>query len=361
MDSDVPSVKIDTTVPVSARIWNYWLGGKDYYPVDKEAGDQFAQLYPGIFDEARASRYFIARVVRYLAGEAGIRQFLDIGTGLPSHDNTHEIAQRVAPDSKIVYVDNDPLVLAHARALLTSNATGGTDYIDADLNDPEAVLRAAREKLDFTRPVAIMLMGILAHIGNPEVDDDRAVQSIVGTLKAALPSGGYLAIYDSSDVDPGLNDALHKYNESGADPYRVRSRDQIARYFDGLELVDPGVVPIQRWRPDNSPFDPPKNLTNVGGVARKPLSTSPGGSVHGFVGNPRQRGRRLRGGRADSGADAARRTAAEDAGGRWRQPGGCRARDPRLGVEDQPTGTGTDRLQAAGRQRPARPVPGKRG
>jgi transcriptional regulator with XRE-family HTH domain len=277
MDSDVPSVKINTTVPVSARIWNYWLGGKDYYPVDKEAGDQFAQLYPGIFDEARASRYFIARVVRFLAGEAGIRQFLDIGTGLPSHDNTHEIAQQVAPDSKIVYADNDPLVLAHARALLTSSAAGGTDYIDADLNHPEAVLRVAREKLDFTRPVAIMLMGVLAHIGNPEVDDDRAVQSIMGTLKAALPSGGYLAIYDSSDVDPGLNDALHKYNESGADPYRVRSRDQIARYFDGLELVDPGVVPIQQWRPDNSPFDPPKDLTNLGGVARKPLSRSPAG------------------------------------------------------------------------------------
>ena len=277
MDSDLPSAKINTTVPVSARIWNYWLGGKDYYPVDKEAGDQFAHLYPGIFDEARASRYFIARVVRYLAGEAGIRQFLDIGTGLPSHDNTHEIAQQAAPDSKIVYVDNDPQVLAHARALLTSSAAGGTDYIDADLNDPEAVLRVAREKLDFTQPVAIMLMGVLAHIGNPEVDDDRAVQSIVGTLKAALPSGGYLAIYDSSDVDPGLNDALHKYNESGADPYRVRSRNQIARYFDGLDLVDPGLVPIQQWRPDNTQFDPPKNLTNLGGVARKPLSRSPAG------------------------------------------------------------------------------------
>ena len=272
MDSDVPSVKIDTTVPVSARIWNYWLGGKDYYPVDKEAGDQFAQLYPGIFEEARESRYFIARVVRYLAGEAGIRQFLDIGTGLPSHDNTHEIAQRVAPDSRIVYVDNDPLVLAHARALLTSNVAGSTDYIDADLNDPDALLRIARDKLDFSRPVAIMLMGVMAHIGNPDVDDDRAVQSIVGRLKAALPSGGYLAVYDSSDVDPGLNDALHKYNESGADPYRVRSRDQIARYFDGLELVEPGVVPIQQWRPDNSPFGLPENLTNLGGVARKPLS-----------------------------------------------------------------------------------------
>src|SRR5487761_971360 len=183
MDSDVPSVKIDTTVPVSARIWNYWLGGKDYYPVDKEAGDQFAQLYPGIFDEARASRYFIARVVRYLAGEAGIRQFLDIGTGLPSHDNTHEIAQRVAVDSKIVYVDNDPLVLAHARALLTSSAAGGTDYIDADLNDPEALLRVAREKLDFTRPGPVNVVGRAAPLRHPGRGGDRAVQSIVGMLR----------------------------------------------------------------------------------------------------------------------------------------------------------------------------------
>ena len=194
---------------------------------------------------------------------------LDIGTGLPSHDNTHEIAQRVASDSRIVYVDNDPLVLAHARALLTGSTEGSTDYIDADLNDPDALLRIAREKLDFSRPVAIMLMGVLARIGNPAEDDDRVAQSIVGTLKVALPSGGYLAIYDSSDVDPGLNDTLHKYNESGAAPYRVRRPDQITHYFDGLELVDPGVVPIQQWRPDHTPFDPPKKLTNFGGVARK--------------------------------------------------------------------------------------------
>jgi S-adenosyl methyltransferase len=265
-----PFTRIDVTVPVSARIWNYWLGGKDYYPVDKEAGDQFAHLYPGIFDEARTSRHFIARVVRFLAGEAGVRQFLDIGTGLPSHDNTHEIAQRAAPDSRIVYADNDPLVLAHAQALLTTSTAGSADYIDADLNDPDALLRVAREKLDFSRPVAIMLMGILGHIGNPVIEDDRVAQSIVDKLKGALPPGGYLAIYDSCDSDPGLNDALHKYNESGAVPYRVRGRDQIARFFDGLELVDPGVVLIQRWRPDPAQADPSEDLTNMGGVARKP-------------------------------------------------------------------------------------------
>jgi S-adenosyl methyltransferase len=286
MDADSPYMKIDSTVPASARIWNYWLGGKDYYPVDKEAGDQFAQFFPGVFDLARMSRYFIARAVRYLAAEAGIRQFLDIGTGLPSHDSTHEIAQRVAPDARIVYVDNDPLVLAHARALLTSNTEGGTDYIDADLNDPDTLLGIAREKLDFGRPVAIMLMGVLGHIGNPEEDDDHVAQSVVGTLKAALPSGGYLAIYDTSNAHPGQNDALRKYNESGAAPYRVRRPDQIVRLFSGLELVEPGVVPIQQWRPDHTPFDPPKDLVNMGGIGRKVLRPGRWPSGRGRVAHP---------------------------------------------------------------------------
>jgi hypothetical protein len=274
MDSDVPSPKIDTTVPASARIWNYWLGGNDYYPVDKAAGDQFAQFFPGIFDMARVSRYFIARTLRYLAGEAGVRQFLDIGTGLPSHDSTAEIVQGVAPDARIVYVDTDEFVLARARAR-ASSAGSGTDYLNADVNQPEALLRSARDKLDFGRPVAIMLMGILGHIGNAEEDDDRVAQSIVGTLKAGLPSGGYLTIYDTSDVSSGQNDALRKYNESGADPYRVRRPDQIARLFDGLELVEPGVVPVQQWRPDDTSVDPPKDLVNLGGVGRKALSDTP--------------------------------------------------------------------------------------
>jgi S-adenosyl methyltransferase len=260
---------IDTSVPVSARIWNYWLGGKDYYPVDKAAGDQYAQLFPGIFDSARASRYFIARVVRFLAGDMGVRQFLDIGTGLPSHDNTHEIAQRVAPESRVVYVDNDPLVLAHARALLTSNSTGGTDYIDADLNDPDTIIRIAREKLDFSQPVAIMLMGILGHIGNPAEDDDRVARSIVGRLKAALPSGGYLAINEAVE-EPEFSAAQEVYNETGAIPYRLRRPDQILRFFDGLELAEPGVVPIHEWRPDHSPFGSGTPVPALGGVGRKP-------------------------------------------------------------------------------------------
>jgi SAM-dependent methyltransferase len=262
MDSDSPSPKIDTTVPASARIWNYWLGGKDYYPVDKAAGDQFAQFFPGIFDMASASRHFIARAVRYLAGEAGVRQFLDIGTGLPSHDSTAEIAQAVAPGARIAYVDNDQFVLARARARARS-AGGGIDYIDADLLQPEALLCTARDRLDFSLPVAIMLMGVLGHIGNAEEQDDRVAQSIVGTLKDALPSGGYLAVYDTCDVSPGQNDALRRYNESGADPYRVRRPDQIVRFFDGLELVEPGLVPVQRWRPDDTPTDLPKDPLSV--------------------------------------------------------------------------------------------------
>jgi hypothetical protein len=261
---------MDTSVPVSARIWNYWLGGKDYYAIDKAAGDQFAELFPGVFDLARATRYYIARAVRYLAGEAGIRQFLDIGTGLPSHDNTHEIAQRVAPQSRIVYADNDPLVLAHARALLTSSTEGTTDYIDADLNDPETLIGIARQKLDFTQPVAIMLMGILGHIGDPAERDDQVARSIVDQLKAALPSGGYLALYEATDADPKQNEATRLYNQSGAVPYHLRRPEEVVRFFEGLDLIEPGAVMIQDWRPDHSPFGQGSPVPAVGGVARKP-------------------------------------------------------------------------------------------
>jgi hypothetical protein len=263
------AAKIDTAVPVSARIWNYWLGGKDYYPVDKEAGDAYAQVFPGIFTYARSCRYFIGRTVRFLAGEAGIRQFLDIGTGLPSHDNTHEIAQRAAPGARVVYADNDPLVLAHARALLTSSTPGATDYISADLNNPADILEIARQKLDFSRPVAIMLMGVLGNIGNPAENDDHFAWSVVRELTGALPSGGYLALHDTVDTDPAHNAALEYYNKTGAIPYHARRPGQIARWFDGLELIDPGVVPIHEWRPDPSPF-PQTLVPSIGGVARKP-------------------------------------------------------------------------------------------
>jgi hypothetical protein len=247
---DWPSSKLDTTVPHSARIWNYWLGGKDNYPADREAGNQYAAIFPRITHIARASRYFLARAVRYLAADAGIRQFLDIGTGLPTVDNTHEVAQRVAPASKIVYVDNDPVVLAHARALLTSSPEGSCDYIDADVRDPGKILDAAAKILDFTQPIALMLMGIMGHI------EDEHAYPIVYELIGALPAGSYLALYDGSNVSAAFNTAQDGYNQTGADPYYLRSPAQIGAFFDGLELVAPGVVPCSRWRPELGPIGP---------------------------------------------------------------------------------------------------------
>src|SRR5438874_6177217 len=204
---DTTATGIDTTVPHSARIWNYWLGGKDNYAVDREAGDQYVKIYPGIVDIARAGRAFLARAVRYLTLEAGIRQFLDVGTGLPTVDNTHELAQRAVPASRIVYVDNDPLVLAHARALLTSTPEGVTDYIDADMRDPDKVLQDAARTLDFAQPVALMMLGILGNV----LDTDEA-RSIVNRLVAAVPAVSYLVINDGTDT-----------NERGVEGARIRS------------------------------------------------------------------------------------------------------------------------------------------
>jgi O-methyltransferase involved in polyketide biosynthesis len=256
--------EIDTTVPHSARIWNYWLGGKDNYAVDRAAGEEFCEIFPGMVDVARAVRHFLARAVRYLAGETGIRQFLDIGTGLPTVDNTHEIAQRAAPESRIVYVDNDPLVLAHARALLTSTPQGATDYIDADLRDPDTILEAAAQTLDFNRPVGLMLLGVMAHIG-----EDVQARSILNRLLDALPSGSHLVLSDGTNTDKAREEAHRRYNASDAVPYLLRSPEQIAGFFDGLELLEPGVVSVSQWRPEPSPFGPPAEVSTFGGVARK--------------------------------------------------------------------------------------------
>jgi S-adenosyl methyltransferase len=263
----VEPVEIDTTVPHSARVWNYWLGGKDNYPIDRAAGDQFREVYPGIVDVTRASRRFLTRAVRYLTGEAGIRQFLDVGTGLPTAENTHQVAQRVAPESRIVYVDNDPVVLTHARALLTSTPQGVTDYVDADLRQPDDVLETAARTLDLRRPVALMLMGIMGH-----VTDDNEARSIVKRLMDALPSGSYLALYDGTDTNPAGMEAQEEYNRSGAAPYRLRSPEQIAGFFEGLELLEPGVVPPPQWRPDPTDADAglPPEVDALCGVARKP-------------------------------------------------------------------------------------------
>jgi len=247
MTDDSPAPRIDTTVSHSARVWNYWLGGKDNYPVDRMAGDKVAEMYPDIVQLARAARGFLTRAVRYLAGEAGIRQFLDIGTGLPTASNTHQVAQAIAPESRIVYVDNDFLVLAHARALLTSSREGACDFIDADLRDPGTILAEASRTLDFTQPVAITLIAILHHM----TDYDEA-RSIVNRLTEAVPSGSYLVLSHSTDVVYGArsDEAVGQWNKFGKPPVILRSPSQIAGFFDGLELLEPGVVSTPRWRPD---------------------------------------------------------------------------------------------------------------
>ncbi|MDT0310436.1 SAM-dependent methyltransferase [Streptomyces sp. DSM 44917] len=264
MTSDRPVPGVDAEVPHSARVWNYWLGGKDNYASDRRVGDEFRAVFPGIDVLARASRYFLARAVRYLAGEAGIRQFLDIGTGLPTADNTHEIAQRVAPDSRVVYVDNDPLILLHARALLTSTPQGVTEYLDADLHDPAGVLRQAAGTLDLRRPVALTLMQTLGHVA--DLEEARA---IVRGFLDLLPSGSYLALNDSVTTHRENAEATRIYNESGALPYHLRPPEEIASFFEGLEPVPPGVVPIATWRPDVEDTDATRGAA-WGGVGRKP-------------------------------------------------------------------------------------------
>ncbi|MEV6080647.1 SAM-dependent methyltransferase [Streptomyces sp. NPDC052069] len=257
--------KIDTSVPHSARIWNYWLGGKDHYPVDVAAGDAYSAVFPGIVTIARSSRAFLRRTITYLVDEAGIRQFLDVGTGLPTEDNTHEVAQRLAPESRIVYVDHDPMVLAHARALLTSTPEGATAYVDAELSDPDRILAAAAKTLDLTRPTALILSNILGHVA----DYDQA-RSTVTRLMNGLPSGSYLSINDGSrGTDADYEQAQDAYNETGAVPYFLRPVDRITAYFDGLELLDPGVVPVPLWRPEPA-STAPEPIGEHGGLARKP-------------------------------------------------------------------------------------------
>jgi hypothetical protein len=260
---DIAGSGIDTTVPHSARIWNYWLGGKDNYAVDRAAGDEYRAIFPGIADVARMSRAFLTRSVRYLAGEAGMRQFLDIGTGLPTADNTHEVAQRVAPESRVVYVDNDPLVLAHARALLAGMPPGACEYLDADLRDPAAILDAAAGLLDFAQPIALMLMGIMGHF------TDGEAYPIVSRLLAGLPSGSYFALYDGANVNEAFNQAQQGYNESGAVPYHLRSPEGFALFFEDLDLVEPGVVPVPHWRPDPDSRGQPAEIYSYCGVGRK--------------------------------------------------------------------------------------------
>ncbi|MEV0025929.1 SAM-dependent methyltransferase [Streptomyces atroolivaceus] len=258
------SERIDTTRPHSARFWNYFVGGKDNYEVDREIGDQIRTLFPGLVDVAVAGRQFLRRSVRHLVEERGIRQFLDIGTGLPTADNTHQVAQSLAPDARIVYVDNDPLVLAHARALLTSTPEGVTDYVDADLYRPETVLAQAAKTLDFDRPVALMLLGILGH-----ADDFDQARDVVGRLMAGLPSGSHLVVYDGTRTSEGMIAAEKAYIESGAVPYYVREPEQIATLFDGLQWVEPGFVRLSEWHPDAESATVPADVDAFGGAGYK--------------------------------------------------------------------------------------------
>ncbi|MFS2291244.1 MAG: SAM-dependent methyltransferase [Actinomadura sp.] len=270
--------EIDSSVPHSARIWNYWLGGKDNYPVDREVGDEFLRIFPGQADIARHSRAFLGRAVRYLAGEAGVRQFLDIGTGLPTVDNTHEVAQRVAPDARVVYVDNDPLVLTHARALLASAPEGATSYIDADIRRPDVIIERAAETLDFDRPVALLLLGILGHL-----TDEEDPEGVLARLVAPLAPGSHVVVNDGTNVlgapGPGGGGgpdetararAIARYVEAGGVAYNLRSPERIAGFFAGMELLEPGVVSVSRWRPEPSPFEEPPEVDAFCGVARIP-------------------------------------------------------------------------------------------
>mgnify|MGYP001158013443 CR=1 FL=1 len=259
--------QIDNSIPNSARIWNYFLGGKHNYPADREAGEQFLATFPDIAECARANRAFQARAVRYLASQEHVGQYLDIGTGMPAVDATHQVAQRITPQSRIVYVDNDPVVLLHARAMLTGAPEGTVNYIDADLRDPESIIREAAATLDLAQPVAVMLLGILGHIPG-----DTQAPSIVARLMDSVPSGSYLLVSDGTNVirPSAVAAATDDYNDTGASPYQLRSPEQIARFFDGLHLIDPGVVSAPRWRPDPDPAGLPAEVDQFCGVARKP-------------------------------------------------------------------------------------------
>jgi hypothetical protein len=262
----VPSPDIDRRTPHAARIWNYWMGGKDHYDVDRAAGDAVASVYPDIVTMAKESRQFLIRAVRYLTREARIRQFLDIGTGLPTMQNTHEVAQQVAPECRVVYVDNDPLVLAHARALLVNTTPEGvTTYIHADYHDPDVIIADAANVLNLTQPVAVMFMGVLGYEADLEV-----MRSIVSRVMAAVPSGSYLVLWDSTDTGEAVATGAERLVQSGGVPYYLRTPEELGRCFEGLEIVEPGLVPITQWRSYTTDVAGVTTIDAYGAVARKP-------------------------------------------------------------------------------------------
>ena len=255
----------DTSVPHVARVYDYWLGGKDNFAADRAMGERTLQAYPNLVYSVRANRAFLARTVRFLANQ-GIRQFLDIGTGIPTANNTHEVAQGAAPESRIVYVDNDPIVLSHAKALLKSTPEGACAYLDADLRDPDTILAGAANTLDFARPVAVMLIAVMHFIG-----DDAEASAIMNRLMAACVPGSYVALsHAASDIDAAqMAEMIRRLNESTAEKTTLRDRAGVTRLFDGLELVEPGVIRAAEWRPDTD-LEAASPAALWGGVARKP-------------------------------------------------------------------------------------------
>jgi hypothetical protein len=266
-DDRAPHPAIDTTVAHPARRYNYWLGGKDNFAADRVSADQIAETFPQVRMAARANRAMLRRAVTFLTAEAGVRQFLDIGTGLPTAENTHQVAQRIAPESRVVYVDNDPLVMTHARALLTSTPQGRTAYLEADVRDPEPILRRARETLDLGRPIGLMLIAVLHFIPG-----QGAAQPLVRRLLDGLPSGSYLTVTHATvDFSPDHRDAYEARQKAGQAEFWTRRREEFAALFDGLELVEPGIVPITEWRPEPGAELPQPHEINIwGAVGRKP-------------------------------------------------------------------------------------------
>ncbi len=265
---DGSAARFETTVAHPARVYDFWLGGKDNFEADRTAARQVIAAQPGILFGVRANRAFLARTVRYLARDCGIRQFLDIGTGIPARDNTHEVAQLVAEESRVVYVNNDPIVLAHARALLPSGPDGATAYVDADLRDPATILAEAARTLDFSQPVAIMLLLIL-HL----IPDENDPYQIVARLLDSVPAGSYLVIsHPAKDIQAAASaEAARRYNQLVSTPQTRRTHAEVTRFFTGLDVIDPGIVQLHQWRPDPDTVSPPGAISSHGGLGRKSL------------------------------------------------------------------------------------------
>ncbi|MFF2524648.1 SAM-dependent methyltransferase [Streptomyces liangshanensis] len=265
-DQDLPE-GVRSDVAQNARVWNYWLGGTDNYPVDRTVGDQITSMYPSIGEVARADRAFLGRAVTHLTRDLGVRQFLDLGTGLPTADHTHQVAQRIAPESRVVYVDNDPTVLALARVLLTSTPEGATTYLDADVHQPERILARVEPTLDLGKPVAVMMLGILNF-----VMDTVEAHSIVGRMMDAVPSGSYLVLtHPTLELGGGGNaEAMRFWNEHASPRIVARGRAKISALLSGLELLPPGLVSCSRWRPEPTAEDGVGEVAQFGVVGRKP-------------------------------------------------------------------------------------------